>query len=77
MGEAALLITAVSGLVTAIAGAIALLVTTLRSSKKERENAANEAMNEVLLHITKGDPLLREILKRRMEEDGEEDDDPA
>lgn len=44
MGEAAALITAIAGLVTALGGAFAVVVTALRLSRREREDAARDAL---------------------------------
>lgn len=73
MGEAALLITAIGGLVTSIAGAIVLLVNTFKKSRKEREDAADQAVDEVVKELST-DPLIQELLRKRIRDAGDNDD---
>jgi len=44
VGEVAALLGAIAGLVTALAGAFAMVFTALRLSRREREDAAREAV---------------------------------
>lgn len=72
MGELATLLTAIGGLVTALGGAAAVIITALRTSRRERNRAADTVLDE--LHAAAEDGRitpeeLAAILRKRAKED--------
>ncbi|SES20821.1 hypothetical protein [Lentzea albida] len=66
MGDVATLLQAVGGLITAAAGAFVLVWTTVRSSKKERKDAAERAIEKLAVASEDGDITpdeLADVLK--------------
>lgn len=65
MGELATLISALATLVTAIGGAVAIVVTAVRTSKREREttatNAATDVVDEILSAAADGEITTAEL----------------
>ena len=74
MNELAALLTAIGGLVTAIGGTFALVWTTVRTSKRERESAAPTVAQELADAMRDGDLTADELegIAKGMRERGEQ-----
>lgn len=77
MGDIATLLTAVGGLVTALAGAFVLVWNTVRMSKRDHPAAAKELARELAVAAEDGEITpdeLAAILERMRDEPGAGDD---
>jgi tellurite resistance protein len=64
VGDVATLLTAIASLVTALGGAVALVISAVRTSRRERAGAAEEVAAEILAAAADGElspEELREI----------------
>ncbi|MCP3805367.1 hypothetical protein NLX83_39485 [Allokutzneria sp. A3M-2-11 16] len=69
MGELATLLSAVAALVTAIGGAVAIVVTAIRTSRRERKNTATDVVDELLAAAADGEITTAELeeIRKRMQ----------
>lgn len=73
MGDLASLLTAIGGLVTALGGTFALVWTTVRTSRRERPDAARRAIEELAASAADGEITpdeIADILRSRDERTG-------
>lgn len=69
MGDLAALLTAIGGLITAVGGAVALVITSVRTSKRERPQAARNLAAELAKAAEDGE-ITADELRQILDEDG-------